>query len=83
MLLFNQAFNQANSFVYKYLCVSENKSVLNWTFCKSLNEKPNCTKQFLIKGILISGRHKKWGKGAGALEVVQVELQILRLTLKF
>ena len=24
--------------------MSENKSVLNWTFCQLLNEKPNCTK---------------------------------------
>jgi hypothetical protein len=29
--------------VYKYLCMSENKSVLNWTFCKLLSEKPNGT----------------------------------------
>jgi hypothetical protein len=24
--------------------LSENKSVLNWTFCQLLSEKPNCTK---------------------------------------
>jgi hypothetical protein len=24
--------------------VSKNKSVLNWTFCQLLSEKPNCTK---------------------------------------
>ncbi len=34
-----KAFNQANPFVYKYLCVSENKSVFNWTFCQLLKWK--------------------------------------------
>jgi hypothetical protein len=27
--------------------MSKNKSALNWTFCQSLMEKPNCTKIFI------------------------------------
>ncbi len=41
---FYSHFNQASLILYKYFCVSENKSVFNWTFCQLLKEKPNCTK---------------------------------------
>ncbi len=40
----SSSFNQSFSLAYKYFCVSENKSVFNWTFCQLLTEKPNCMK---------------------------------------
>jgi hypothetical protein len=27
--------------MYKYFCMSDNKSAINWTFCQLLVEKPN------------------------------------------
>jgi hypothetical protein len=33
--------------VYKCSVLCFNKSILNWTFCLLLSEKPNCTKQVL------------------------------------
>ncbi len=33
--------------MYNYRVLDLNKSVLNWTFCQLLSEKPNCTKLFL------------------------------------
>jgi hypothetical protein len=35
-------FDQSHHFLYKYLCLCFNKSVLNWTFCQSfLHPKKN------------------------------------------
>jgi len=34
--------------VYKYFCMSENKSVFNWTFCQLLMQKPNYVKLFIL-----------------------------------
>ena len=38
--------------MYKYSCVSENKSVLNWTFLSVTHEKPNCMKLVAVVGLL-------------------------------
>jgi len=42
-------FKSNNSLVYKYFCTSENKSVLNGTFCQLLSEEPNYTKMVLTQ----------------------------------
>jgi hypothetical protein len=46
-------FNQTLSFVYKYFCVSENKSVIKWTFCQLLGVKPNCKKQMSVVYLIV------------------------------
>ncbi len=39
--------------------MSENQSVLNWTFCQLLSEKPNCTKASKEGDITSLKRHTK------------------------
>jgi hypothetical protein len=73
--------------VYKYFCVSENKSVFNWTFCQRLSEKPNrekarmfVTDKHIPPSLLFLSKARAYPDGAPTFVKSSSSLKKVRLT---